>query len=1056
MENSQDLHASYVTDDETTPVHNPDTAPNQGGAALGTGQETRPPSVVIQAPGRKLPSPPPTNHVNIDALRQRFAPKAPPRGIPSAPRSVFFSDSVSNRLQAGMDDALEHHAPYDPYADASGNSYVAGDGYGNRIRQATLPYGPRQSMSDYAGRGGYPQSHQAASIAQINQTQPSGHQQLQKPNLTQSYQSHSQWSQASQQQALQPASQYANGAQVNQSQQPHRQAPTSTNPLGIASVPSISKEEMERIVKACLKELAKSKRSEDEREAAYATRRLETDRARMRLEPKTTFEAEWQSAQANRERKMAKDLDRQLELDRSRITAELKAELDLQLKLRDEAEQCLKTQLGEVGDERCRLQAELALTNLELEAQSDRQVAMTAESSAALGQLEAKLFVSEEKLVSEGHKKAEVESQRDVLQSKLSIWEEMFMSEADKSAGAKLECDWLQARLSLSEMMLASEAEQRLRAEKERDELRAELSLSEEKLRLETNQKESAESERNALQTEASLLKEKLILEADEKERIETEREKLRADISALVDKFALEADQRAKEAADLEQRLEQERALALSKLTVRFQEELKSTKETMESALATESRVRIAELQEGLLTSAKHLARESEQRQTEIKSRLAAEMELDQLQNGIAQWFRNTHPPQLRGNYDGFSRGYEGGSYEDEEAQGVQETANDHSRRGRRRERHQPPPLATWHPPPPGLVAPEPPSRYIKSSEAGESEASVVGDRSRRYRANGGFQQVGVRDEKNRRAAGDKNHQGSSARPGQYRGPLYTTSIHIPQTTSDSDGELLSDDQDSEPERRDVHGPTPADSAQRARRLEKPRGRAISKKIDKGPREKYSPVPVPGGAPEEEERMESGAKLVHDDDLLEPVPARPFRLRANKLATIEVNNQRSGVDMSPSAAAIPDEKLQVPSRGSSTSTGNKTSQTSQSGSKSSRQSIESPASTRGQNQQALVEAEHETEGDDEQEEHGQLSYGHGGTRPEFLLPYADQFGGPVYWVPNPHGRRARVTKSGRRVEEDEDGMIWGFRTRQGFVPLMEMPYDQLVIENVPMRRTRG
>ncbi|KAF5012280.1 hypothetical protein FDECE_1661 [Fusarium decemcellulare] len=1029
MENPQPhgQYTAYVTDEET-PVHN--TAPEQGGATLEIEieEDNRPSSVVTQAPGRKLPRPSGLTQTRLDdSLRRRFiSKKSRPPGI-LANRRVFFSPSVNNRLRTGMDDEAEHFAPYDPYSDSSGNSY--GAGHDSRRGPTAVPYGPRQTVPNY---GGYAQSYQAANMAQMNQNRPSGYHSSQLPDVPQSYQPQSQSPQTSAygSQALpygQPSSQYANNTntQANQNQQSYQQAATSNRPPNPPSAASISKEEMERIAKACLeKEFAKSKRSEDERGAAHAKRQAEQEYARIEAGLKTKFEAELQSELAKRERKVARD------------RAELKAELDLQVKLRDQAEQYLKTQLEEAGDQTRRLEAELTHTKFELESQSDKLAATTAESNAVLSQLETKLSVLEEKLLSENHKKAEVESHRDSLQSKLSISEQMFMSETDKSAAAERECDRLQAKLSLSEMRLASEAEQRSKTENERDDLRSELSLTAQKLMLEINQRESTESERNALQSEVASLRQKLVSEADEKGRVETERDKLQAEVSALSEKLVLEADQKAKESVELKQQLEKENALALSTLTAQFQEELESIKETVEENLAIESEAKITRLQEGLLAVSEHLAWESEQREAETENRQAAEMELDQLKGAVNYGYQNTYRPQRRGNYNPFVRVYRNGSYENQEPQRLEQTTNpnpNHGRGMRRREIQQSTPPATWHPPHPGLEAPDAPSEYTKGSEAGESEASVS-DRSRGYRVElqaRGIQQRGTR-EKNSRVSEpireDKKLKVSNTRSVQHRGPLYMAPIRIIQATSNSDGELPSEDADSEPQRSDVQVRPTAASGQRARRSqqpEKPRGRAFSKNANRGPRQDYSPVPIPG-MPVKEEEVESGAELDNEYDVLEPIPNHP------------------------SPAATPNEKLQAPSRGSSTSVASKASKTSQSASKSSRQSTESPASSTFQDQQALVEADQGAESDDEEED-SQISYQRGERRSEFLLPYADEFG-PVYLVPNPHNRRARVTKSGRRIEEDEDGMIWGFRTKQGFVPLMGMPYDQPVIEKVPMR----
>ncbi|KAF4465436.1 dhh family [Fusarium albosuccineum] len=964
MENPQPhgQYTAYVTDEET-PVHN--TAPEQGGATLEIEieEDNRPSSVVTQAPGRKLPRPTGLTQTRLDdSLRRRFiSKKSRPPGI-LANRRVFFSPSVNNRLRTGMDDEAEHLAPYDPYSDSSGNSY--GAGHDSRRGPTAVPYGPRQTVPNY---GGYAQSYQAANMAQMNQNRPSGYHSSQLPDVPQSYQSQSQLPQTSAygSQALpygQPSSQYANNTntQANQNQQSYQQAPTSNRPPNPPSAASISKEEMERIAKACLeKEFAKSKRSDDERGAAHAKRQAEQEYARIEAGLKTKFEAELQSELAKRERKVARD------------RAELKAELDLQVKLRDQAEQYLKTQLEEAGDRTRRLEAELTHTKFELESQSDKLAATTAESSAMLSQLETKLSVLEEKLLSESHKKAEVESHRDSLQSKLSISEQMFMSETDKSAAAERECDRLQAKLSLSEMRLASEAEQRSKVENERDDLRSQLSLTTQKLMLEISQKESTESERNALQSEVASLRQKLVSEADEKGRVETERDKLQAEVSALSEKLVLEADQKAKEVVELKQQLEKENALALSTLTAQFQEELEGIKETVEENLAIESEAKITRLQEGLLAVSEHLAWESEQREAETKNRHEAEWELDQLKGAVNYGYQNTYQPQRRGNYNPFSRVLQNGSYQNAEAQRLEQTTNPNQNNGRgvrRRGIHQPTPPATWHPPHPGLEAPEAPSEYTKASEAGESEASVS-DRSRRYPVvlQPRSIQRGAR-EKNSRVSepirDDKKLKVSNTRSVQHRGPLYITPIHIIQTTSDSEGELPSEDVDSEPQRSDVQGRPTAGSGQRARRSqqsEKPRGRAFSKKANRGPRQDYSPVPIPG-VPGKEEEVESGAELVNEYDVLEPIPNHP------------------------SPAATPNEKLQAPSRGSSTSVASKASKTSQSASKSSRQSTESPASSTFQDQQALVEADQGAESDDEEED-SQISYQRGERRPEFLLP---------------------------------------------------------------------
>ncbi|KAM0545026.1 hypothetical protein ACHAPJ_011536 [Fusarium lateritium] len=700
------------------------------------------------------------------------------------------------------------------------------------------------------------------------------------PNSSQPYQSHPLWPQTtSDRSQAQLTSQYFNSPQSSPNQRTSQQPSTSTklqNPAEASGTGSMSKPEMERIAKECLdKEFAKSKRSEDQKEASYAKHWIEVDRQRIESDLKTKFEIDLQSELVRRERKMVRDRDRQLELDRGRITAELKTELDMNMKLRDQTEEYLHFQLGESAEQKSLLEAELADMKMQFEAQSDRQAARTAESSTALSLLENKLSISEGKIVEERHKKSEVENHRDILQSRLSISEEMFMSEVDKCGRAEKECELLQANFSLSEMRLASEAEQRSKVEKERDGSRAELSFAEHKLALAVDQDQNTKRQLRALQDEISSLQERLILETGEKKRIEAECNMLQTKIVELEERFASEIQQKAKEATDLEQRLEKENALALSKLTEIFQKELEGIKKDVADNLAAESELKITELQEGLLTMAKHLAWESEQRQTETETRQAAEIELNQLHDRMAYLYQNTNPLSRRATYNRFGEAYEHDGntlYADEETQRLEEVTNsnyDPRRRLRRRERNHYPSSGPWHPSPPQYPAPEAPSQYNRSSETGESEASV-NDRGWDDSQLRGSKQRVTTNEKGRVpevTRDDTSHAKYDKRSGGYT--FYVTPVPLAQTTSDSDGELQSDDLHSELDQQNGQS---VQRARRSQRVHKTGQRVSSKKFDKDLREDTSWVSIPG-EPDEEEGVDSGAKLAYDNNTLEPDP---------------------------------------------------------------------------------------------------------------------------------------------------------------------------------------
>ncbi|KAJ4267017.1 hypothetical protein NW762_003115 [Fusarium torreyae] len=1043
-------HASYVTDDdatdnETAPTHpkrNP--SPEQGGATLGSGEGSRPSD---KAPERQAQNPLSTHPKGNASLRQRFV---RPRG--TITRRVHYRDSANGRLQTRMDDAIEP-SPYDPYTDTS--SY---DSRYNNNSGPTMPYGPRPSIRGY----GYTQNN----LSQMAYTPSSGTLLPSMPNSSQSYQSHSLWPQTTSDRGqARPASQYFNGIQSSPNQRTSQQPSTSTtlqNPVEASGTGSMSKTEMERIAKECLdKEFAKSKRSEDQKEASYAKHWIEVDRQRIESDLRTKFETDLQSELVRRERKMTRDRDRQLELDRGRITAELKTELDMNMKLRDQTEEYLHFQLGEAAEQKSRLEAELADLKMQFEAQSDSQAAKTAESSTALSLLENKLSISEEKIMEERHKKSEVENHRDILQSRLSISEEMFMSEVDKCGRAEKEFELLQANLSLSEMRLASETEQRSKAEKERDDSRAELSFAEHKLALVADQHQNTERQLRALQDEISSLQERLILETGEKERIEAECKRLQTDIVELEDRIASEIQQKAKEATDLEQRLEKENALALSKLTDIFQKELEGIKKDVADNLAAESELKITELQEGLLTMAKHLAWESEQRQTETEIRQAAEIELNQLHDRMAYLYQNTNPLSRRATYNRFGEAYEHDGntlYGNKETQRLEEVSNsnyDPRRRVRRRERNHYPSSGPWHPSPPQYPAPDAPIQYNRGSETGESEASVNDRNWDNSQLRGSKQRV-TRSEKRRVAevtGEDRSHAKYDKRSEGYA--FYVTPVPLAQPTSDSDGELQSDGSDSELDQRPGE---PVQRARRPQRVHKTSQRMSSKKFDKDLREDTSWVSIPG-EPDDEEGVDSGAKLAYDNNTLEHGPAilmRPDVQESNNVRRPSNPGQKPGAGPSrhrSSSATTPKENLQVPSKVSSTTSGSKTPQASQSESRSSHRGVESPLSSPGQDQRALVEAEPNAESDDE-DENGQLLYWSRERTPRNLLPAGDQFGRPIYLVPNPHSRRARVTKRGRRIEEDENGMIYGFKTQHGFMPLMGVPFGQQIAEKVHTRKT--